>query len=145
MTNVLGRIYHNGKDYFDYKGGIVSSALGGLAIGLINCREGIEYALSSGGKEAGKVLVLASFNLKTAEKLSTGIKNKPLAITLSGIIPAAIATGVTYAIHKFTPGTPYPFYSTLPTLVAAPFAFGCWGLFKRNGLEKKLALESRGE
>jgi hypothetical protein len=135
---ILQKAYEKGKNHFDYKNGALASMLGGIAIGLINYQEGINSALSSGGKEAAKILALASFNLKTAEKLATRIKNKPLAIATAGLVTGAIATGITYAIHELAPGTPCPFYSTLPTLATAPFAFAGWGWRKRNKLEKTL-------
>lgn len=109
------------KERIDYKKGAIFGGLAGLAVGLINGSKGIEYALSSGSKEFAKCMVIGTMNLSICQRLATSIKNKAKAYALATIIPTALSVGLTYGVHAYLKGTPYPAKSTAPTLLSAPF------------------------
>lgn len=114
-------IYSLLKKNIDYKKGAIFGGLAGLAVGLINCREGLEYALSSGSKEAAKCMAIGTMNISICQKLATSIENKVKAYTLATIIPAVLSMGITYGVHAYLKGTPHPIKSTSPTALSAPF------------------------
>jgi hypothetical protein len=115
--------YRNAKEYFDVKSGAFFGGLSGIGVGLINSGKGLEYMLSSGGKEALKVFACGSLNLGLCKQLSTKTKNLALAYLLAVSIPSAIGTAESYAVHKYISGTPRPIASTLPTAVLTPVFF----------------------
>ncbi len=109
------------KENVDYKKGALFGGLAGVAVGLINCGKGLEYALSSGSKEAAKCLAIGTMNISICQKLATSIENKTKAYVLATVVPALLSMGITYSVHAYIKGTPYPLRSTAPTAVSAPF------------------------
>jgi hypothetical protein len=130
------------KKNIDYKKGAFFGGLAGVAVGLINLKEGVGYALSSGTKEGAKCLLLGTANLSICRKLATSIDDKVKAITLATIVPAVISMGITYGVHAYLKGTPYPLKSTAPTALSAPF-FAAIALRERR-LADKNKLENIG-
>jgi len=129
------------KRNIDYKKGALFAVIAGLAVGAINAREGIEYAVSSGTKEGAKCLLIGTVNLSICRKLATSIENKVKAIALATVVPTLLSVGLTYGVHAYVKGTPYPVKSTAPTALSAPF-FLAIALRERRLAEKaKLVLE----
>lgn len=110
-------------DIFDFKKGVIFGGLSRIAIGAINYREGLEYAFSSGGKEAGRAIALGSLNMGLCRKLATGIEDKTKALFYGTLVPTAISVLSTYGIHEFIEGTPHPIESTAPSLLSIPLFF----------------------
>jgi hypothetical protein len=134
----LRKVYDTLKENIDYKKGILFGGLAGVAVGAINAKEGIEYALSSGTKEGAKCLLIGTVNLSICRKLATTIENKVKAITLATVVPAVLSMGLTYGVHAYLKGTPYPLKSTAPTALSAPF-FLVIAMRERKLAEKKKA------
>ena len=141
--NYLAQLTRNSYEFLkrniDYKKGALFAGIAGLAVGAINFREGIEYAASSGTKEGAKCLLIGTMNLSICRKLATSIENKVKAITLATVAPTILSIGLTYGVHAYVKGTPYPIKSTAPTALSAPF-FLALALRERRLAEKnKLA------
>jgi hypothetical protein len=115
------RTYDFLKRNVDWKKGLILGGLMGLTVGLINSKEGLEYAFSSGLKEGAKCLAIGTMNLSICQKLATSIENKVKAYTLATVVPALLSLGLTYGVHAYLKGTPKPLESTAPTALSAPF------------------------
>lgn len=125
----------------DYKKGTLFASLAGGAVGLINYGNGIEYSLSSGGKEFAKCMVAGTINFSLCRHLATNIKSRARAYTLATVVPAVLSMGLTYGVHKYLKGTPYPLKSTAPTALAAPF-FAAIAIRERKLHDKKTLEEN---
>jgi len=135
-TEIIRKSYDFAKRNIDFKKGAIFGSLAGLAVGLINCREGLEYALSSGAKEGLKCLAIGTMNLSICEALATSIENKAKAYFVATIVPTVLSIGLTYGVHAYLKGTPHPLESTAPTALSAPF-FAYFAVRERNLEEKK--------
>jgi hypothetical protein len=129
------------KENLDLKKGAFFGGLSGIIVGLINSREGLGYALTSGSKETAKCFVIGSLNMGVCRRLATTVENKTKALVYATVVPAMMSTGLTYAVHAYLQGTPHPVESTLPTLLSAPFFLGL-AIRERRLHEKKNKLES---
>lgn len=139
IINESTRIF---RENIDSKKGAIFGGLAGLVVALINARAGWEYALSSGSKEFAKCFVIGSLNMGICRRLATRIEDKVKAYTLATVVPAVMSTSLTYAVHAYIQGTPYPLESTLPTLLSAPFFLGL-AIRERRLYEKKQSMENR--
>jgi hypothetical protein len=135
MTNFLRKTYNFAREYIDWKKGALFGSLAGVAVGAINYNKGIEYAFTSGSKEAAKCLAIGTMNLSVCQTLARKIENRTKALVLATIIPTLLSVGLTYGVHKCLRGTPYPERSTAPTALAAPF-FYLIGRRARNLMER---------
>lgn len=137
-NNYLSQAENFLKRNIDYKKGAIFGGLAGVAVGIINSSKGLEYALSSGSKEAAKCMLIGTMNLSICQKLATSIENKIKAYTLATIIPTILSVGLTYSVHAYLKGTPYPLRSTAPTALSAPF-FAAIAIRARKLEEKRLS------
>ncbi len=119
--NTVKKAYEMIRKNVDLKKGTLFGGLAGLAVGAINAREGLEYALYSGSKETAKCLVIGSINMGICRRLATTIEDKAKALTYATVVPAIMSSALTYGVHAYIQGTPHPVESTLPTLLSAPF------------------------
>ena len=134
--NLIRKGYELSRDNLDCKKAAFFSGLAGIGIGLINLKEGLEYALLSGAKEGIKSFAIGSLNLGICRNLATNIKNKSKALFYATIVPSTISITLTYLIHNYLQGTPHPVESTLPTLLGLPFFFGI-AVYERRSSEKR--------
>ena len=123
--------------YFDPKMGAAGAAIMGAAVYYVNSEYSIDLASIAAAKQAAYTFLMGGVMMKMCENLSTSLKNRHLSKTLSSLVPSAATIGLTYLIHSLK-GTPEPFESTVPTVIAGPIVFTFWGNRKRNQLEKKL-------
>ena len=73
------------------------------------------------GALAPSSLLIGTANLSICRKLATSIENKVRAYALATIVPTILSISLTYGVHAYLKGTPYPGRSTLPTALSAPF------------------------
>ena len=94
----------------------------GLIVYYINALHGFMPAAFAAAKQftytffvGGLILRLLNFFLK---KLAHNIQGVIIAVLLNSIVTILLI----YAVHSMK-GTPEPFYSTMPTIILAPFGF----------------------
>jgi hypothetical protein len=146
MTDSYSSIFEDSYDFIkknvDYKKGALFGGLAGVAVGLINCRDGIEYALTSGMKEGAKCFLIGTANLSICRKLATSIENKVKALTMATVVPAVLSMAITYGVHAYLKGTPHPVKSTAPTALSAPFFLTIAMRERRLAEKNKLLVEN---
>ena len=140
---IAKKTYNLVKENLDFKKGAIFGGLAGVAVGLINLKDGLEYAFYSGSKEIAKCFVVGSLNMGVCRKLATTIESKPKALAYATVIPAIMSTALTYGVHAYFQGTPNPVESTLPTLLSAPFFLGL-AVRERKLSEKRKGKELEG-
>ncbi len=109
--------------------------LGVVVFGINYVEHGALAALPAALKQATYTYFVAGFITRLGENLAVRIDPMPLGIAAAVLVPSSIAISLTYGLHSMR-GTPEPFYSTLPTIIAAPPAFLVWGWLKRRGREE---------
>jgi hypothetical protein len=125
------------KKNIDYKKGSFFAGLAGALVGALNYNEGIQYAFSSGSKEAAKALLIGTTNISLCRKFATEIKDKKKAVMLATVIPATLGIALTYGIHAYIKGTPCPFKSTAPSILANYPFFLALAIRERRIKEKR--------
>jgi hypothetical protein len=130
------------KKNIDYKKGSFFAGLAGALVGALNYNEGIQYAFSSGSKEAAKALLIGTTNISLCRKIATEVENKAKAITLATIVPATLGIILTYGVHAYIKGTPYPAKSTAPA-VLANYPFFLALAIRERKLKEKRGQESK--
>lgn len=129
-------LYEKGKNYIDYKLGVLGAGFMGGLVWMINGSGG--DASIAALKQGAYSFFIGGFIMKTCESLATKIRDRRLALTSSVIVPSLITVGSTYAVHKYIKESPKPLESTVPTMVLVPLACAAWGIKKRKNLENKV-------
>jgi peptidoglycan/LPS O-acetylase OafA/YrhL len=128
--------------FFNYKLSVIGAAGMAIIVYYINSSHGYLPAATAAMKQFFYTFFIGGLILRFLEFLL-----KKLAQNLQGILLAILLTSLStilliYFVHSLK-GTPEPFYSTIPTIILAPFGFTCVtfqkGYFKREDLDLKKA------
>ena len=82
-------------------------------------------------KQAGYTFLVAGFFIRLLEYIVTHIEKKALAIMVAVVVTSLMTIALVYAVHSIK-GTPKPFYSTLATIILAPFGYLGLAIRKRK-------------
>ncbi len=101
---------------------LIGATVMGLIVYYINALHGFMPATVAAAKQfsytffvGGLILRLLNFLLK---KLAHNLQGVIIAVLLNSIVTILLI----YTVHSMK-GTPEPFYSTMPTIILAPFGF----------------------
>lgn len=116
----------------DYRTATLGAVVMGVAVFWINYAHGTLAALVPALKQAGYTFFVAGVIAKNNERLAMVSANRWIAILLAVSVSSGLTIGLTFLVHS-SRGTPEPFWSTVPTMLAAPpgFAVLAW---RRQGL-----------
>jgi len=135
-----------GSKYVDYKMGIAGSIVMAVVIFSINYfgkRIPLEYqddlffwSVVAAIKQATYTFFFGGVIMKSAERLSTEISRRGLALVLACIVPSLVSIALTFTMHSLK-GTPRPFESTIPTMIFVFPSTAVWGYMKRKKMDKR--------
>jgi hypothetical protein len=74
--------------------------------------------------------------IRILEKIVVRIEPAALALFMATGFTSLVTIGLVYIVHNFK-GTPYPFESTIPTILTAPFGFFILAFRKRRSEDNK--------
>jgi len=110
----------------------------GTIVWFVNLDHGAVPALFAALKQAAYTFFVAGFFVHLLEYQVITIKKKNLAIAVSVVTTSLLTIILVYIVHSLR-GTPKPFYSTLVTILLAPFGYLGLALRmrKKHGSDKK--------
>jgi hypothetical protein len=94
----------------------------GTIVWFVNLDHGALPALVAALKQAAYTFFVAGFFIRLLEYQVITIRKKSLAIAVAVITTSLLTIFLVYIVHSLR-GTPKPFYSTLVTIILAPFGY----------------------
>jgi hypothetical protein len=107
----------------------------GTIVWFINADHGFLPALVAALKQASYTFLVAGLFIRFLEYQVTHIEDKRLAILVSVAVTSLLTILLVFGVHSLK-GTPKPFYSTLATIILAPFGYLALAIIKRKKFEK---------
>ncbi len=131
-----------GDKYVDYKMGMAGALVMATVVFSINLYGTHNYlgATTAALKQGTYTFFFGGVITKMAERLSTEIKRKTLALIAACIIPSLVSITLTFGMHNLK-GTPKPLESTIPTTVLVIPSTFIWGWMNRRKMEKNKSEE----
>ena len=133
----IKRIYKSLSLFINIPAGLGGALMMGTIVWFINADHGFWPAMVAALKQAGYTFLVAGLFIRFLEYQVTHIHHKYLAIFVATAITSLMTIALVYIVHSIK-GTPKPFYSTLATIILAPFGYLGLAIRKRKkaGVEK---------
>lgn len=136
MMSLLHRAWHFFTSSINFKMGSIGAVIMGIVVWQINADYGFWPALIASLKQATYTLFFGGMLIRMLEKIVVRIEPAALAIFMASGFTSLVTIGMVYFIHNLK-GTPYPFESTIPTILTAPFGFFFLAFRKRKKEDNK--------
>lgn len=132
----IKRIYNSLSLFINIPAGLGGALMMGTIVWFINADHGFWPAMVAALKQAGYTFLVAGLFIRFLEYQVTRIDHKYLAIFVSVVVTSLMTIGLVYIVHSIK-GTPKPFYSTLATILLAPFGYLGLAIRTRKIVDKK--------
>ncbi|MDX2360190.1 MAG: hypothetical protein QNK23_05260 [Crocinitomicaceae bacterium] len=120
--------------YFDPKAGFFGGLVIGLVVFWINSHHPFNQAVVAGLKQFTYTFFMGGFIARVCENIAIKYNPALKAILMAIFIPGVSTICLTYGLHSMK-GTPEPFLSTIPTMVAVPIVLTVWSFKKRKEMK----------
>ena len=148
--SMIKKVLKFGSKYVDYRMGLLGSLVMATVVFSINYfgkRIPVEYqdnlffwSVVAALKQGTYTFFFGGVIMKGAERLSTEVKKRGLALVLACIVPSLVSITLTFTMHSMK-GTPRPLESTIPTMIFVIPSTAVWGYLNRRKLDKRKRLQ----
>ena len=132
----IQKIYRFLSRFLNIPAGLGGALFMGTIVWFINADHGFWPAMVAALKQAGYTFLVAGLFIRFLEYMVTHIDDKVLAILVSVVVTSLLTIGLVYIVHSLK-GTPKPFYSTLATILLAPFGYLGLAIRKRKKADRE--------
>ncbi len=141
MRSFLHRVWRFFTNSINFKMGSIGAVIMAIVVWYINADVGFWPAVTASLKQAAYTLFFGGMLIRMLEKIVVLIEPAPLALFMSSGFTSLVTISLVYFIHNLK-GTPYPFESTVPTILTAPFGFFFLAYRKRKSEDDKRKKEA---
>ena len=116
--------------------GGIGAIIMAMIVWYINSDFGFWPAMTASLKQAAYTLLFGGMLIRMLEKIVVRIEPAALALFMASGFTSLVTISMVYLVHNMK-GTPYPFESTVPTILTAPFGFFFLAYRKRRSEDIK--------
>ena len=108
--------------FFNYKFSLIGATFMGLVVYYINAFHGFMPATLAATKQFLYTFFVGGLILKLLDYLLKRLAHNFQGVLIAVLLNSMVTILLVYFVHSLK-GTPEPFYSTMPTIILAPFGF----------------------
>ncbi len=118
----IKKLIRKALNFFNYKLSLIGATVMGLIVYYINALHGFMPATIAAAKQFAYTFFVGGIILRFLDFFLKKLAHNFQGVLIAVLLNSSITILLIYTVHSMK-GTPEPFYSTLPTIILAPFGF----------------------